>query len=104
MPWRLIFRLLSFFHQALLLEPVSVFGPSVYRNCLREYLSVLIRVHAAIALATTLILGMSAWLAGELTRSGTLPEALAGAMFAAPWILLFWLVRRAFYVKLGAHF
>jgi O-antigen/teichoic acid export membrane protein len=96
-----IFLLLSLVHQALILEPMSVFGPSQYRNCQREYLGSLLWIHGGLALPTAFVLGTAAWVAHEAARSPGLPGALAGVTFAAPCVLLFWLVRRAFYVKLA---
>ncbi len=95
-----IFLGLSVVYAALILEPMSVLGPSVYRNCLGEYLGVLLRIHLWLALATIVTLGSLAWLAHELARSSSLPRALAGVTLAGPCLLLFWLARRAFYVKL----
>jgi len=40
-----IFVLFSFIQQGLFLEPMSVFGPSIYRNSQREYLGTLVWLH-----------------------------------------------------------
>src|SRR4051812_35462094 len=95
-----IFILLSLVYQSLLLEPMSVFGPSVYSKRLREYTGTLIWVHAAIALGTFLVMGATALSLAAFHKFGGLPSALLGAAIAAPCVLLFWLARRAYYLKL----
>jgi hypothetical protein len=91
---------LSIVYGSLVLEPMSVFGPSTYRESPREYLAILLRVHLATAVASVVILGGAAWIARSLARNTSLPGALAGTVVAVPCVLLFWLARRAFYVKL----
>src|SRR5580700_7287419 len=39
------------FHQGLMLEPMLVFGSSVYRDCLRGYVEVLLLLHVGLSLA-----------------------------------------------------
>jgi O-antigen/teichoic acid export membrane protein len=94
-----IFMVFSLAYACLILEPMLVFGSSVYRNNFRQYFGVLLWLHVLIALIIVLLLGGSALLA-ELSKSPSLPRALVGAMVAGPCVFLFWLVRRAFYVKL----
>jgi O-antigen/teichoic acid export membrane protein len=96
-----IFLFILTVHQALMLEPMSVFGGSVYRNCLRGYLKALLSLHLGLSLAIVVILGVSAGVAFKLGTAGSLPSALVGVAFAAPSILLFWLVKRTFYLKLS---
>jgi O-antigen/teichoic acid export membrane protein len=96
-----IFLFIMSFHQALLLEPMSVFGGSVYRNCLRGYLKALLLVHLGMSLVIVLVLGVSAAVAFKLHPASSLPSALFGVAFAAPLILLLWLVKRTFYLKLS---
>jgi O-antigen/teichoic acid export membrane protein len=95
-----IFMVLSIIYACLILEPMLVFGSAVYRDNFRQYFGVLLWMHLAIVLAVALLLAGSAWVAYELGRSPSLSRALTGAMLAAPCVFLFWLVRRAFYVKL----
>jgi O-antigen/teichoic acid export membrane protein len=96
-----IFLFILAFHQALLLEPMLVFGGSVYRNCLRGYLKALLSLHLGMSLAIALVLGVAAGVALKLEPASSLPSALVGVAFAAPSILLFWLVKRTFYLKLS---
>lgn len=95
------FLLLSFFHQAILLEPQRIFGATDYADRQREYLGILLRIHLGLAFVIFLGLGISAWLIHALARSDSLPGALAGVTFAAPCILLLWLARGAFYVRIS---
>src|SRR5580698_9365038 len=96
-----IFLFILTVHQALMLEPMSVFGGSVYRNCLRGYLKALLMVHLGMSLVIVLLLGISAAVAFKLHPASSLPSALVGVAFAAPMILLLWLVKRTFYLKLS---
>ena len=52
-----LFLSVAMVHQALLLEPQRVFGPSLYQDKHREYLGILLCFHAAMALFISLILG-----------------------------------------------
>lgn len=96
-----VFLLLSSSYQAVLLEPQRVFGPSSYSECLPEYLGILLRIHVVLALAIFIVLGISAWLTSILAAPSTMPGALAGVSFAAPCVLLLWLTRGAFYVRMS---
>jgi O-antigen/teichoic acid export membrane protein len=95
-----IFLVLSLAYACLIMEPMLVFGPSTYRDHFQKYFGVLLWMHFAVALATAVLLGSSALLVQKLGGPASLPRALEGAMLAGPCVLLFWLVRRAFYVKL----
>jgi len=96
-----IYLFVSSFHNALLLEPMSIFGPSSYSHALPEYLGRLFRLHLAITFA----LGMSVCVGITVlkllfSRSIVLPTALWGVSIGMPWMLLFWLWRRAAYLRL----
>jgi O-antigen/teichoic acid export membrane protein len=97
------FVLVALVHEALVQEPMLVFGRSIYQDSFREYSKVLLRIHAVIAWATMLVLGLSAGLAGVMGNSGILPWALAGAALASPGLLMWWLARRALYARLTPH-
>jgi O-antigen/teichoic acid export membrane protein len=96
-----IFILLSLVYQSLLLEPMSVYGPSSYREQLREYTGQLIWIHLVIAVATFVVMGAAALAMTRLHPSGALAPALMGAAIAAPCVLLFWLVRRVYYLRVA---
>jgi O-antigen/teichoic acid export membrane protein len=99
-----IFLLLGVLYQALLLEPMTVFGGSVYHKHLRCYLSALLRIHLFVTLGVFLVLGISAVVAGMAGQARGLPGALAGAALASPCILLLWLARRTFYLQFLSTF
>ncbi|MBZ5516212.1 MAG: oligosaccharide flippase family protein [Acidobacteriia bacterium] len=92
---------LSVLYGALVLEPMSVFGPSIYQDQLSEYLGTLLKIHIGASIVATsgvlALAGVLRW----LHRGGNLPAALVGVGFAVPCLLLFWLARRAFYIKLS---
>jgi O-antigen/teichoic acid export membrane protein len=96
-----VFLFLVNFHQALLLEPMLVFGSSVYRNCLRRYLKGLLAMHVAMSLVFVFGLCASAAVAYRLGHADGLPSALLGLAFSTPTVLLLWLVKRTFYLKLS---
>jgi O-antigen/teichoic acid export membrane protein len=91
------FLFISGFHNVLLLEPLSVLGPSRHAKNLEAYLRAQIAVHA-------LLVGtLSAWgiLAGvllwRLVPGSVLPPAILGVGLTLPFVLLLWLARRMCY-------
>jgi O-antigen/teichoic acid export membrane protein len=97
-----IFLFISSFHNGLLLEPMSVFGPATYRNRLRSYLETLVRLHFALCLPISLLLGLLVLVLGRFVGSAAVKSALLGVSLSTPFILLFWLCRKAAYLKLKA--
>jgi O-antigen/teichoic acid export membrane protein len=95
-----IFVLLTVLYQSLVLEPMSVFGGSNYRNNLREYLRVLIWLHFSLCAVLCGALGIWVGVAYKMDPHGALPLALAGVTIASPLVLIFGLARRAFYLEL----
>ena len=96
-----IFVLLSLVYLCVVLEPMAVFGGSVYRNGLRQYLKSLLWIHLLLSLGIFLVLGLSSGAAAVLGSAGGLPGALLGVTLASPCVLLFWLARRSFYLELS---
>jgi O-antigen/teichoic acid export membrane protein len=96
-----VFLFILNFHQALLLEPMLVFGSSVYRNCLRGYLKALLLAHLGLSVVIVLAMGIAAGVAFKLGQSNGLTGALIGVAFAGPAVLLFWLTKRIFYLNLS---
>jgi len=99
-----IFLLVATLYQALLLEPMSVFGGAVYRPRLGAYVRALLGIHLFATMAILVALGFSAQAVRVTGHSDGLPGALAGAAVAAPCILLLWMARRAFYLQLSSAF
>jgi O-antigen/teichoic acid export membrane protein len=92
------FLFVSGFHNVLLLEPMSVLGPSRYAKRLPTYFRAQIVVHlvlvgplSALALLASLVL----W---RIATGSPLSGAVLGAGLTLPFLLLFWLVRRMCYV------
>lgn len=96
-----IFLLLSFLYQALLLEPMSVYGGSNFRENLRGYMRTSLKMHNAISAVIFVVFAIAAAVTFALGKSPALAGALAGLTIAAPCIFLFWLGRRGFYLKIS---
>ena len=94
------FVLLALLHQALWLEPMSVFGPSVYRKTLPQYLGLLLRGQLSLGAAIVICAGLAGGISSLLREPSRLASAFLGMSFAAPCVLLFWFARRAFYLQL----
>lgn len=90
-------------HSALLTEPMLVFGSGRYASDFPRYMGLLVRLHWKLSIPFSGLLFLLAILSASLSRS---PLAASLAAFAAvvPLILLTWLVRRAYYVKLRPEF
>jgi len=96
-----VFLFLLNFHQALLLEPMLVFGSSVYRQSLRGYLKSLLWLHLCVSLLMIVGLAIGAAYMSKTGQSPGLPAALVAVAFVGPAVLLFWLTKRVFYLKLS---
>src|SRR5580704_13776073 len=81
-----MFILVSFVHQSLLLEPMTVFGPSVYHGAPRQYLGILVWLQTALA-AIVFLVGATAGAFLHARGSTQLTAALAGMTLAAPCVL-----------------
>lgn len=93
------FLLLAGFHEALLVGPMGVLGPILYRESTRHYVGAVLRLHVKTSLAIAAILGATAVLSSWFRLPWVLVSALAGLAVAAPWVLLLWLLRGSFYLK-----
>ena len=94
-----LFVLFSFIQQGLFLEPMSVFGPSIYRTSQRAYLGTLIWLQGALAggALAFVVFALTTFLRNQ---TGELQMALLGMLLSAPCVLLYWFSRRAFYLQL----
>jgi O-antigen/teichoic acid export membrane protein len=95
-----VFLLLGVFHNAILIEPMLVFGPGKYRERFSEYLGILLRGHFALMLPGAALMVAVAFLLGWL-YSPEVEQTFLALAIAGPFILLLWLLRRAFYVRLN---
>ena len=96
-----IYIMLSLVYQSLVLEPMGVFGGSVFRGNLRGYLRSLLSIHVtlSIIICSTFVL---AWtIAHRFGAAPAMTSALAGVAIASPCLMLFTLARRTFYVELS---
>jgi O-antigen/teichoic acid export membrane protein len=96
-----IYIMLSLVYQSLVLEPMGVFGGSVFRSNLRGYLRSLISIHIGLSVAICAALIISWAVAHRLGAGPAVTGALAGIAFASPCLMLFALARRSFYVELS---
>lgn len=94
-----IFLFLSSFHNALLLEPMSVYGPSEYRKSLPEYLGQLLRLHFAMTGVVAVLVCIATAGMELFARRTQLFPGFWGISFSFPFILFFWLWRRAAYLE-----
>ena len=86
------------FQNVLVLEPMSVFGPSNYVRRMPGYFAGQIKVHAVlVGILSALLLGIAATMM-RMRVSEHLVLATAGSAVTLPFILLLWLVRRMCYV------
>jgi O-antigen/teichoic acid export membrane protein len=97
------FVLLSLVYQSLVLEPMSVFGGSTYRNNLRGYFASLLWIHVNLSLAIFLVFGATVGISRLFGSAAGMPGALAGVTIASPCVLFFWLARRSFYLELSPN-
>ena len=93
-----ILLFLSGFHNALVLEPMSVLGPVNHKDSLMEYLGSLLWIHGGLTLGLAALLLSIAGVLSLAADSSPLVHALFGLGLALPFILLLWLFRKAFYL------
>src|SRR5882724_4789435 len=92
------FVFVSGFHSVLLLEPMSVMGPSLHGERLPGYFRAQIAVHVVLVgvlSAAAILAGGVLW---RIVPSSPLVGAVLGAGLTLPLLLLLWLVRRMCYV------
>lgn len=95
-----VFLLLLVFHNALFTGPMLIFGSGKYHDRMPEYLGILLRGHFLLVLPGVALLGIAAILFGSL-YSLEVERAFLALAIGGPFILLLWLLRRAFYVRLN---
>jgi O-antigen/teichoic acid export membrane protein len=92
------FLFISGFHNVLLLEPMSVLGPSRHAERLPAYFRAQIVIHAVLVGALSaagLLTGLVLW---RVYPDSSLTGAIVGAGLTLPFLLLLWLARRMCYV------
>ena len=86
------------FHNALVLEPLSVIGPSRHAATLPRYFRAQIVVHTVLAgtlSAVVMLAGLVVW---RIAPQSPLAGAILGSGLALPFFLFLWLARRMCYV------
>ncbi len=96
-----IYMMLSLVYQSLVLEPLAVFGGSVFSNNLRGYVRTLVWIHIALSVTIFSALVLSWAISHQVSSGSEVTGALAGIAFASPCLMLFALARRCFYVELS---
>jgi len=96
------FLLLATVHTAILVEPMMVFAADKYAKHFRAYLGLLLVGHVGLSAIVSFILAIGAFLFWHF-GSSVLSHAVLGLAIAAPAILLLWLFRRVFYVRMQPH-
>ena len=81
------FILAGFLYQSLLLEPLSVFSGTLFRDNIRGYLKTALGIHWALSLAMCLVLAVAAVVTSVVGHSAVLAIALSGMTIATPFIL-----------------
>jgi O-antigen/teichoic acid export membrane protein/thymidylate kinase len=94
------FVLFSLVHQALVLEPMSVLGPSLYRDSLRHYMALLTWLQLAFSASVVLCLAAVGIAGSVMQQPSRVMLAFIGMGVASPFVLLFWFARRAYYLHL----
>ena len=93
-----IFVLLACIHECLIIEPMTVFGPSSYRDRQPEYLAAVMRVQGLFGLVCFILLAFAAFLSHHFKLGGGLPSALVGLSISGPCVYTLFVVRNAFYL------
>jgi O-antigen/teichoic acid export membrane protein len=96
-----VYALITAIHNAVITEPMLVFGSGKYRENFSNYLGVLLYAHAGLTLLGSFLLLLAALSFSFFSE--TLYPALLGVAITVPFILLSWLMRRACYVRSEPH-
>jgi O-antigen/teichoic acid export membrane protein len=94
-----ILLFLSGFHNALVLEPMTVLGPANPKDSLMEYLGFLLWIHWGLTLGLAILLLSIAGALSLATDSPSIVHALFALGLVLPFILLLWFFRKAFYLQ-----
>lgn len=92
------FLFISGFHNALLLEPLTVMGPSSHARRLPVYFREQLALHGVLVGALSAVIFMAGLVLWRMTPQSPLVGAVTGSGLALPFLLLLWLVRRMCYV------
>lgn len=94
-----IFLFFTGFHNAMILEPMSVFGMAKYAENIHRYLSSQFVIHIVVTGISAIFISSAGYFLLYFGLADTLlSQAILGAGFFLPLMLLMWLARRAFYI------
>lgn len=88
----------SGFHNVLVLEPLSVFGPAHHSSTLPAYFRMQVGIHFLLVGLISILGLISSFVLWLMIPLSPLTPALVAASVALPFFLLLWLVRRMCYV------
>jgi len=86
------------FHNALILEPMSVFGTANYSRDIRSYLAKQIIIHAIVTGILGILMSVLGVLLLYFTTDPLLSYAIIGVGLFMPIMLFMWLARRIYYI------
>lgn len=89
-------------YEAVIVEPLSIFGAGKYSNRFRSYLGYTFYIHMLFSLVAAAILGTGAIII-YVTDSQLLGAAIGGAALSLPLVLTRWSSRRPFYILSKPH-
>jgi O-antigen/teichoic acid export membrane protein len=92
------FLFIAGFHNVLLLEPLTVMGPSGHAKRLPLYFREQLALHALFVGALSAVILLAGLVLWRITPESPLVGAVMGSGLALPFVLLLWLVRRMCYV------
>jgi O-antigen/teichoic acid export membrane protein len=92
------FLFLAGFHNVLLLEPLSVFGPSRHAPNVVEYFRGQIKVHLVLTGSLLLLILPASLILRLVSQHSAIFQAILGGSIAFPLLLLLWAARRMCYV------
>jgi len=95
----LIYLFCAGFHNAMLLEPMSVLGSSSYADRLHCYIRAQLRFHVHITTGLGLLLACAAGVLFLFPADKSLSRVLMAVAITLPILLLFWVARRFHYVE-----
>lgn len=95
-----IFLLIANLYQGALMVPSMVLGPTTYADRQNEYIGSMVRIHVLLGAACAAALLAAAAICAAAGFGTQLPGCLAAMALATPAVLLLWLVRGAWYLRL----
>ncbi|MCA9881504.1 MAG: hypothetical protein KC546_10825 [Anaerolineae bacterium] len=96
------FLLLQNLYDAIMVEPMSIYGAGKYAQQFKRYLGFLFYGHITVGFVVFGILGVAATIS-VATGTPLIASAMWGAAISAPFILLRWLTRQPFYILSQPH-